>query len=299
MYDWTTCGDGNPTLYYLGLPPGTYYVPVFSDVDNQNAYTITISGEACPPAPPNDNCEDVIPLPLNLGDELTFGGTTAGATATCYLLGWPGDVWDAVETTEPLDITVDYCGTSPAFGYFGNVLVEGCPCTGWYHYGQYNETACGDDNATITYYNVPAGTWYVPTYSGLNAYGPYTMHVTASAPTPPPGCPADSLYSQPPQGPGEPLVAPTSAQTSEFSYLCQEKFSGITQKIGKVRWWGLALHFDGQQWVPCYPFGVPFEIVFYEDDNGAPGGAGVHVYRLEPGHHIYRPDLRGLRPVSV
>lgn len=164
MYDWTTCGDGNPSIYYWGLPPGTYYVPVFSQGDNQHPYTITITGAPCPPPPLNDVCEDVTPSPLNLGDELTFTGTTAGATATCYLLGWPGDVWDAVETSEPLDITVDYCTTTPAFGYFGSVLVEGCPCTGWYHYGQYNATSCGDDNATITYYNVPAGTWwYQPT----------------------------------------------------------------------------------------------------------------------------------------
>ena len=117
------------------------------------------------------------------------------------------------------------------------------------------------------------------------------------------------MFSQPPQAPGEPLVAPTSAQTSEFSHLCQEKFTGITQKIGNVRWWGLALHYDGQQWVPCYPFTLRFEIVFYRDDNGIPGAPVFTFTDVAPsitstglsfeGMSLYQFEVEQLAPCAV
>ncbi|MGD8454409.1 MAG: GEVED domain-containing protein [Phycisphaerae bacterium] len=296
MYDRVTCGDGNTTLYFFRLEPGTYYVPVRSLASEQHPYTLTIHGEACPPIPVNDDCGNVTPVDLNLGDVLTFTGTTLGATQTCDWTAWPGDVWDAIVTTEPLDITIDYCDTDPAFGYVGDALFQSCPCDGDSRFlaGLREYDSCSNGNGRIHYYNVPAGTWYIPTYSGLHALGLYVMHVSATAPTEVPECPEDSIYSQKPEPTGTMVTAPTSAHTDSFEYLCQDRFSNLTHRIGSVSWWGFNLHFDGD-WYECDPSGVNFNVIFYADDNGMPGDPLFTFSDLTPTvtpTDLYYEDMR-------
>ena len=50
-YDWSSCGDGNATAHFADLAPGTYYYPVPYDpaYDNIGPYTLTFTGEICPP----------------------------------------------------------------------------------------------------------------------------------------------------------------------------------------------------------------------------------------------------------
>ncbi len=131
---------------------------------------------SCTPPPPNDNCTSVTPEALVAGTPLTFTGNNAGATTDCALLG--DEAWHAFTTTECMNVTVDYCGTTPAFGNVYIVVVDGCPC-GNYVIGSYNFTACGDGNVTITFQGLPAGTWYLPVLNdpGYDASGPYTIHV--------------------------------------------------------------------------------------------------------------------------
>lgn len=47
-YNWTDCADGNTTLYYTDLAPGTYYLPVLWELDYASGpYTIEVSATEC------------------------------------------------------------------------------------------------------------------------------------------------------------------------------------------------------------------------------------------------------------
>jgi len=185
---WTqSCADGNWEVFWGALPAGTWYVPVLSDpVDAYWDYTISATGVACPPPPPNDNCGDVTPVTL----PATINGDNSGATEDCNLLGWQ-EVWEAFTITQCMDVTIDFCGSATVFPTVGIVLVNGCPCGSYTVASDYNWADCGDGNVTMHFPSTAAGTYYYPIYSAAGNTGPYTMHITGVAcPPPPPDCPA-------------------------------------------------------------------------------------------------------------
>ena len=83
-------------------------------------------------------------------------------------------------------------------------------------------------------------------------------------------CPPTSFFGQNPVLPDGPWAAYTS-DANLGPYLCYENFSGLTQAIGVVHFWGLNLHFaDG--WFECNNENpMSFEIKFYQDNAGFPG----------------------------
>lgn len=184
-YDFYTCGDGNGTTYYYGLPAGTYYLPIYGGPGNQHAYQVNITTVVPPPPPPNDDCSSVSPTVLNPGDSVTFYGTTAGATSDCPLFG-VREVWEGITLTGSANVTIDFCGTTPSFFTVFIVVVDGCPCSSYYFASSYDFYSCGDNNASIYYCNLPAGTWYIPIYAEAGSIGPYTMTVTTSGGASPP-----------------------------------------------------------------------------------------------------------------
>lgn len=179
-YDWTTCGDGNITIRYDYLPAGTWYLPVLDDPANSASgpYTIHVSGIACPPAPPNDNCESVTPVLLASGVTTTFHGDNTGSTNDCA--SFPGgQTWEAFILPTCMDLTLTYCGTSPAFGNVWLNLSLGCPCTGFTAAGTWEASSCGDGNISITWLAMPAGTYYYPVLldPANGSIGPYQINV--------------------------------------------------------------------------------------------------------------------------
>lgn len=129
--------------------------------------------------PPNDLCTGVVIGALNAGSSVTVNGDNTGATDT-EGLGTPS-AWEAFTTVECLNITVDYCGTTPAFGNAFNYLLAGCP---WYNYtqsGDFNTMDCVDGNYTIHFANVPAGTYYYPVLTEPGSEGPYTITFSGEA----------------------------------------------------------------------------------------------------------------------
>jgi hypothetical protein len=77
--DYYDCGDGNYTLEYHNLPPGTYYIPVLGDEPGfvtPGPYTMEVTTMDCPPPPANDLCDGAITV--NCGDVVT--GSTISAT---------------------------------------------------------------------------------------------------------------------------------------------------------------------------------------------------------------------------
>jgi len=166
-------------VWYLWVGPS-----VFSGVQCPSDYTMWATAEEPPPPPVNDNCVDVTPDPLPAGTTLTYNGNNEFATSDCGLLGWP-EVWHAFTSTEELNVTIDFCETSPYFPTAGVVLTD-CPCSQLVYAAGYDFTTCGDNNITMRFMHLPAGTYYYPIYSAAGNTGDYTMHIYGETPPPPP-----------------------------------------------------------------------------------------------------------------
>jgi hypothetical protein len=173
------CGGAlQSSVTFLCVAGNQYMIEVGGYSTSSGDGLLNVSCGLPPETPPNDNCVDVTPVPLVLGSPLTFTGNNAGSTNDCSLTAPDPEVWHAFTTTDCMNVTVDYCGTAPAFGNIYIVLITGCPCGG-YLLGTYEFTSCGDGNGTITYENLPAGTWYIPVLNdpSYGASGPYTINV--------------------------------------------------------------------------------------------------------------------------
>ncbi|MBK8948717.1 MAG: T9SS type A sorting domain-containing protein [Flavobacteriales bacterium] len=85
-FDFTTCVDGNGTVFFNALPAGTYYLPIGQfGAGTTGAYTVQVAATACAGVPANDDC----------------GGATAlTAGTTCQYV--TGDVANATESLPAL-----------------------------------------------------------------------------------------------------------------------------------------------------------------------------------------------------
>lgn len=183
------CEDGNWTIKFRGLLPGTYYYPVMNDPTTYTVgpYVLNVRAEACPPRPENDDCADVTPSPLSTGTMLTFSGTNLSSTNDCDNM-IQDQVWHAFTTTETMDVKIDYCGTDPVFHSVWGSLNDNCPCGSFLDYTIAEDTSCGDGNYAIYWYNVPPGTYYYPVAVDYwaGAEGPYTIHIVGAESLPAP-----------------------------------------------------------------------------------------------------------------
>lgn len=168
-------------MMYTGTPAacGT------SEYGEVEDYTVNVSASG--PAPTNDLCGNVIPVALGVGSTVNFAGDNTGATSTGDAL--PGSdldpidptVWHAFTTTECSNVVVSYCGTDPVFTNAWIFLTNDCPAS-TFVLGAAEFTTCADENITIAYFDLPAGTWYLPVLMDpAQAMGPYTIAVSASA----------------------------------------------------------------------------------------------------------------------
>jgi hypothetical protein len=160
----------------------TYLIEVGGYGSSTGSGVITIECTPCPDVPPNDFCEDVTPVALTLGVPVTFTGDNNCATNQCA--SFPdGHVWEAFTVPQAANVTLDYCGTSPAFGNAWLNLALGCPCSDFTTAGAWNTSDCGDGNVSIVWEGLAAGTYYYPVLldPANGAQGPYTIHVVAEA----------------------------------------------------------------------------------------------------------------------
>jgi len=74
-FDFTTCADGNPTIFYNSLPPGQYYYPVlFGTAFASNVYTLHVAANT-----PVLGCA---PDVCTLADPVTCGSFVTGTTVS-------------------------------------------------------------------------------------------------------------------------------------------------------------------------------------------------------------------------
>ena len=174
-----------PGVYYFYVSPAT-----FSGYECPLDYTAWLTAEDPPATPANDNCEDVTPVQLVPDTPLTFTGSTIGATVECRALDLVPEVWMAFTIDVMANIRLEYCNTDPAFTSCYVVLANECPCSDILFFTMYNQWECGNNNFTITWDNLPAGTYYYPILSKWGAaYGDY--EITLSSTSTNPGLAAD------------------------------------------------------------------------------------------------------------
>ncbi len=174
----------------LEVAPNTdYQVRIASNMDFGDPGSFSLCVSYIPDdAPENDLCSDVVPEALAIGASLTFTGTTIGATDTddyapgSDLEGGDPSVWHAFTTTECSHLTIEYCGTIPTFDLVWIFLSTNCPADNNYILANSYEADCIDGNFILTYYDLPAGTYYLPVMSTMeDAFGAYSITVSAGA----------------------------------------------------------------------------------------------------------------------
>ena len=186
MYQGASCGEEENLLSAAySLPPGTYYLFIPDDYGASPYYNAVVTASECIPPPVNDFCADVTPLPLAIGDTLTFEGMTTSATNTGdFAPDWPlfnvPTTWHAFTTTICSTVKVSYCSTDPPNYQFWSFLALDCPADS-IRQGSWTRDECGNMSATIYYYGLPAGTYNLPVSRGYEPTDtPYTLEVTAT-----------------------------------------------------------------------------------------------------------------------
>ena len=195
--DGLECTDGNPITEFWQLPAGDYWYPAFTGPGTYGGtpqdFQLTFNLEECPEAPDNDECANAIEIPSL---PATVSGSTIGATVDCPgVLDWNA-VWYYFEVpsfTYGADLLVDYCPSLSDISNIGLVLYAGsCPvdCNDYVLRTGYDFYTCSSGTKPIVWWNyLPAGTYYLPVYTG-DSKAPqdfiFDISVTAS-PEPVPG----------------------------------------------------------------------------------------------------------------
>ena len=179
-YNSSACADGQPTVIFNELAAGTYYYPIWSEPGTSiGDYTLAISATGCAPVgPPNDLCTGAQPHELAIGATVAITGDNTGATDNDGL-GFPA-VWESFTLDQCANVTVDLCGTNPAFTSFTSGIYANCPAT--LLIDTTSAGTCPDGNMVNTYEGLAPGTYWIPVMMDpTDALGAYTVNVTAAA----------------------------------------------------------------------------------------------------------------------
>ncbi len=121
-YNFTACGDGNPTIYFEDLSPGYYYYPVLWSLPLGmiGPYTVNVSATTpTNPCPTNINCAGAIALacPGSVTGNTNNQFPTLPATA-CPFTGGPtsgGSLWYTYTAAADENIVLSTCGLPTVF----------------------------------------------------------------------------------------------------------------------------------------------------------------------------------------
>lgn len=135
-------------------------------------YTLSITAGGTTPV--NDDCTGAVPVALSTPGSILLSGDNTGATIdppTPFTV-----VWEAFTISVCSNVVIDYCQAGSEFdAFFINVAVN-CPDV-------LNGILEGpNDDCTVTFANLPAGTYYIPVRvetDGTTPQGPYTIQVSA------------------------------------------------------------------------------------------------------------------------
>jgi hypothetical protein len=175
-FNTTDCASGNYTVYFVGLPAGTWYLPVMFDPSVTSPavgpYSVDVTAAPCAAPPANDNCAGAIMLDVNIlcepTDGTVFGGTQSQPALLCN--GFTGvandDVWYSFVATGP-NQTITVAG-SDTLDAVVELMTGGCnsPAT----LACADATLTGDVEEIVTNNLVEGNTYYVRVYDYYNGY---------------------------------------------------------------------------------------------------------------------------------
>ncbi|MCH9034283.1 MAG: choice-of-anchor B family protein, partial [Planctomycetes bacterium] len=143
---------------------------------------------AAGPASGADTCAATTTVPVSVGplgspNTVTVLGDNSTATVQdCLALdhndpqGW----WESFSISRCADVTIDFCGTAPQRTPDWVFLYGNCPCGSFVGRSFASRLVCGDNNITMFFKSLAAGTYFLPIFStGPNAQGAYEVHITA------------------------------------------------------------------------------------------------------------------------
>jgi hypothetical protein len=136
----------------------------------------------------NDNCALAVAQSLSVGGSITLSGnnSTAGSTGD-FVVGSPyaGSpvYWVKFTTTQCANVSISFCGQSPAWVGPFDILASTCPADVLVHASLSNTSDCGDGNVTFFYNLLAAGTWSFAVLNnpGAGMSGPFSLTVSATA----------------------------------------------------------------------------------------------------------------------
>lgn len=110
--------------------------------------------------------------------------------------------------------------------------------------------------------------------------------LVSGAPNPP--SQGSTLFEQPPHGVTDPWYAYTSTYdpTYPIDYVVYENFWNIPREICDIHWYGLSATYY-EDWSPCDPEGMIFNITFYTDAGGMPGAEVCSYENITPSIAYY------------
>ncbi|MBN1755139.1 hypothetical protein JW877_02895, partial [bacterium] len=256
LYSVATAMAGGCSLMTYSLRAGTYYLMIDSDpsisrlmmddpISINTTFDLEIRGIACVP-------DYIVTAPDTIID------TTCGEGDDCGLRNTEDHI---------IEVIIPYAG------YWDFSLCDSDrDFDTWIALGSYccsNDIAINDDfcdlHSFIREY-LEAGTYYL-TIEGYDTCGAYVLYIEEFIP--PDHCPPGAIYSQSYHGT---LETEAAAYTSDsyFPYTVFDDFSGVTEPICGISFWGFDDYFD-TGWYECFSDTMLFSIVFYNDTNGYPG----------------------------
>ena len=256
-----------PTATPSGPTATPTMTPTPTNTPPQPPATPSNGGNTCAQAP--DITNNLIHA-WNYGEPLCLPASNVGMSTTYTKCtdapcGSPGNSRDIVWRFTPTDywaFDINNCRTSDDWSVM--VWADSCPGT---------QIACDDDSCggscsspysftTGCLLFQPGTTYYVvawrysQTGSTTICFDPCDMLE----------CPFDTIYSQPGN-----LTGTAYNSDSSAGYLAAENYSGLSNSIASITWFGLEAYNDGSGWSDCTRANTDFSITFYSDNNGQPG----------------------------
>ncbi|MBP6312769.1 MAG: T9SS type A sorting domain-containing protein [Flavobacteriales bacterium] len=135
-----------------------------------------------------DACGTAITQSLPIGGSLTLTGDNTSATATG---DWaPGSnfagapvMWHSFSISDCANVTVSFCGLTPAWGNVFGILSTDCPADNLVTFSNVSTTSCGDGNTVYTWNSLAPGTYKLPVVKDVaqGSVGAYSVLLSAEA----------------------------------------------------------------------------------------------------------------------
>ena len=275
---------------------GQRFMDIIFDAVTGNEYLIEIGSstqsddqvlsiDAAPTPPVNDECEDATDGGIiHANETIVFTGDNTGGTRECELVTRCRDVWIKFTTEEPLDISIDLCGSELILQHnyitMHTFLFKDCPCYSEVEYvaGESDWITCPDFTFIISWDNLPAGTYYYPVLLNNWLEGEYVVNVNALAS---PLCDDEALFGKNPTT-SDDYYWDFHLSDFEAGLGVADKFSGVGEPIGEITWWGITTEPENEE--ACYPIEPqPFQVIFFDINETSPyiPGDTAGIYDVE------------------